>query len=284
MPGGLVRKPAVAGQFYAGTLTELTAQIEECFLGPLGPGTLPECNMHGPREIVGLICPHAGYVFSGPTACHAYEALADDGCPDVVVIIGLNHGRGGFSSAVQTEGAWQTPLGLVPVEREIAAAIAARLPDFATDPRAMIGEHSLEVQLPFLQYIYEEALVFVPVMMADQGFPAARAVGQAVAAALEGLDAVVIASTDMTHYQSPATARQQDALLIRRIEALDPEGLLAERDRRRISMCGAGPVAAMLVAAEALGATNVESLAYSTSGDVMPSDQVVGYYAAAVRR
>jgi len=113
---------------------------------------------------------------------------------------------------------------------------------------------------------------------------AARAVGQAIAAALEGRDAVVIASTDMTHYQSPATARQQDALLIRRIEALDPEGLIAERDARRISMCGAGPVAATLVAAEALGATNVESLSYSTSGDVMPSDQVVGYYAAAIRR
>jgi len=284
MPAGPVRKPAVAGKFYAGSLSELTAQIEECFLGPLGPGTLPECDSRGPREIAGLVCPHAGYVFSGPTAAHAYLALADDGCPEVLVVIGLNHGRGGFVSAVQTEGAWQTPLGQVPIEGAIAAAIASALPDFETDPRALTGEHSLEVQLPFLQYIYEEALMFVPVMMAAQDFGAARTVGQAVAAALEGRDAVVIASTDMTHYQSPATARQQDALLIRRIEALDPEGLIAERDARRISMCGAGPVAATLVAAEALGATNVESLSYSTSGDVMPSDQVVGYYAAAIRR
>lgn len=284
MPAGPVRRPAVAGQFYAGSLTELTAQIEECFRGPLGPGKLPVCDRHGPRRILGLICPHAGYVFSGPTAAHAYLALANDGCSEVCVIIGPNHGRGGFSSAVQTEGVWQTPLGQVPIAEEVGAAIAARLPHFDTDPRAMIGEHSLEVQLPFLQYVYEEALAFVPVMMAAQDLPAARAVGRAVAAALEGRDAVIIASTDMTHYQSPAIARQQDALLIRHIEALDPEGLIAERDARRISMCGAGPVAAMLLAAQALGATHVESLAYSTSGDVIPSDQVVGYYAAAVRR
>lgn len=284
MPAGPVRRPAVAGQFYAGSVAELTAQIEECFLGPLGPGVLPQCNPHGPREIVGLISPHAGYVFSGPTAAHAYLALARDGCPEVVVVIGLNHGRAGLFSGVQTVGGWQTPLGVVPIDSEVAEAIAAGLPGFTTDPRAFIGEHSLEVQLPFLQYIYEESLLFVPVMIAEQDWGTAQAVGRAVAQALAGRDAVIIASTDMTHYQPPAVARRQDALLIRRIEALDPQGLIAERDARRISMCGAGPVAAMLVAALELGATRVESLAYSTSGDVMPSDQVVGYYAAAVRR
>ncbi|MGD9497385.1 MAG: AmmeMemoRadiSam system protein B [Armatimonadota bacterium] len=283
MPGQ-VRKPAVAGQFYPASRTELTNQIEECFLGPLGPGDLPKPRQHGPREIVGIISPHAGYMFSGQTAAHGYLALARDGVPEVVVVVGLNHGRGGLLSAVQTEGGWMTPLGTVPIEEEVAEAIATSLPGFTTDPGAFFSEHSIEVQLPFLQYIFEEALVFVPVMMAAQDIASARAVGEAVAGALQDRDGVIVASTDMTHYEPASAARRKDSVLIQRIEAMDPEGLVAERDARHISMCGVGPVAAALTAAKALGATRVASLAYSTSGDVMPSDQVVGYYAAAIRR
>ncbi len=283
MPGQ-VRRPAVAGQFYPASLTELTNQIEGCFLSELGPGALPEGKDRGPREIVGLVSPHAGYVFSGATAAHGYLALADDGVPEVVVVIGLNHGRGGPAAAVQVSGGWQTPLGTVPIEEEVAGEIAAALPDFQTDMGALAAEHSIEVQLPFLQYVYEEALVFVPVMMAAQDIASARAVGEAVFAALDGRNAVVIASTDMTHQEPSASARRKDAVLIERIEALDAEGLIAQRDARQISMCGAGPVAATIVAAKAAGADRVQSLAYSTSGDVIPSDQVVAYYSAAIRR
>ncbi|MGC9318945.1 MAG: AmmeMemoRadiSam system protein B [Armatimonadota bacterium] len=279
-----VRRPAVAGQFYAGTSTELTRQIEECFTHRLGPGSLPEVSDDGPRRIVGVISPHAGYVFSGPTAAHGYDALAADGRPDVFVIVGLNHGRGGISSAVQTGGAWETPLGTVPIAEEVAAEIAGRLPDFSFDPQDMAMEHSIEVQLPFLQYLYEEHLVFVPVMMSSQDLDSARAVGRALAKALDGLDAVIVASTDMTHYEQASSAKRKDNILIQRIEALDAEGLIAERESRGITMCGAGPVAATIIAATAMGATEVQSLAYSTSGDVMPAEEVVGYYSAVIRR
>lgn len=279
-----IRMPVVDGQFYPASATELTRQIEACFTHRLGPGHLPEVAESGPRDIVGLVSPHAGYPFSGHTAAHAYDALASDGHPDVVIVLGLNHGRAGFASAVQTSGAWRTPLGDVVIADDIAEAIAAALPGFQTGSEPFRAEHSLEVQLPFLQYLYEEALLFVPVMMASQDIEAARAVGTAIAGAVKGRDAVVIASTDMTHYEPAAVARKQDQVLIRRIEQLDAEGLVSERAARGISMCGVGPVAACIIAATSMGATKGESLAYSTSGDVMPSSEVVGYYAAALRK
>ncbi|MBD3291977.1 MAG: AmmeMemoRadiSam system protein B [Armatimonadia bacterium] len=279
-----IRKPAVAGQFYPASPTELRRQIEASFKDGLGPGHLPEVIDSGPREIVGAVSPHAGYPFSGHTAAHAYDALAVDGRPDVAVVVGVNHGRGGLHSAVQTSGCWRTPLGDLMVAEDVAEKIAAALPDFKTNAEAFRAEHSLEVQLPFIQYVYEESLLFVPVMMAGQDIDAARAVGNAIAEALDGRDAVVIASTDMTHYESAATARKQDQVLIRRIEALDADGLISERANRQISMCGAGPVAATIIAAQRLGASDVESLAYTNSGDVMPSQDVVGYYAAVMRR
>ena len=274
MPAGPVRRPAVAGQFYAGSLTELTAQIEECFLGPLGPGKLPVCDSHGPRRILGLICPHAGYVFSGPTAAHAYLALANDGCPEVCVIIGPNHGRAA-SPAVQTEVRGRSRPGA-----DCGRGRRHRRPPVSLRhrPACMIGEHSLEVQLPSCSMSRGGAGLRAG--NDGGGSPAARA-GTAVAARWRPRRRI-IASTDMTHSRPRrlTTGCAADP----NIEALDPEGLIAERDARCISMCGAGPVAAMLLAAQALGATHVESLAYSTSGDVIPSDQVVGYYAAAVQR
>ncbi len=277
-----IRKPVVAGKFYPASPTDLRKQIEESFCHDLGPGQLPDVIDNGPREIIGLVSPHAGYPFSGHTAAHAYDALARDGHPDVAVVIGISHG--GSASAVQTSGAWRTPLGDLVIAEDVAKQVAAALPDFHTEARAFQAEHSLEVQLPFLQYVYEEALLFVPVMMAKQDIESSRAVGNALADALADRDAVVIASTDMTHYQSAATARKQDHVLIDRVEDLDPEGLISERNARDISMCGPGPVAAMLFAAKSMGASSVESLAYSTSGDVMPAQDVVGYYAAAVTR
>lgn len=279
-----IRRPAVAGQFYPAASTELTRQIEECFVHDLGPGDLPEVHDSGPREILGTVSPHAGYVFSGATAAHGYAALARDGRPGVVVVIGLNHGRGGMRSAVQTSGAWETPLGQAQIDEAAAGAIADALPDFARGAEVFAAEHSIEVQVPFLQYLYEESLLFVPLMMAEHDIASARAVGEAVSGALEDRDAVIVASTDMTHYQSAETARQQDEVLIERIEELDAEGLISDRDSRGISMCGVGPVAAMIIATTALGAGSVESLAYSNSGDVMPGREVVAYYCGVVRR
>ncbi|MCD6360881.1 MAG: AmmeMemoRadiSam system protein B [Armatimonadetes bacterium] len=284
MPQTQVRMPVVAGQFYEAGTVALERQIDECYLSPIGPGKLPAVNPAGPRAILGLISPHAGYVFSGPTAAHGFAALAEDGQPEVIVVLGLNHGRMGLASAVQTSGVWRTPLGDAVIAEDVAADIATRLPDFQTTVTAFAGEHSLEVQLPFLQDLYGDDLRFVPVMMGAQDLHSAEAVGAALAEALGGRNGVIVASTDMTHYEAPETARRLDRLLIERIEALDPEGLIRTQQARSISMCGVGPVAAMLIATRALGATVAQTLAYSTSGDVMPSEQVVGYLSAKVVR
>jgi len=279
-----IRKPVVAGQFYEGSAGQLERQINGCYVSPLGPGHEPRVNRTGPREILGLISPHAGYVFSGATAAHGYAALAADGRPDVLVLIGLNHGRLRAGPAVQTSGAWRTPLGDAAIAEEVAEKIATALPEFSRGAHSFAGEHSIEVQLPFLQDLFEEDLRFVPVMMGAQDLFTAQKVAAAIAGALEGVDGVVVASTDMTHYEAPDKARIQDRMLIEHIEAMDAEGLVRTQQQRDISMCGVGPVAAMLIATQAMGAVQAETLSYSTSGDVMPSDRVVGYLSAKISR
>lgn len=278
-----VRPPAVAGQFYEASARALREQIEECYLDRRGPGKLPEVNPAGPRKLLGLVSPHAGYLYSGPMAAYGYAALAADGKPASIVIIGPNHGAS-WVSAIQTTGAWLTPLGEARVDEELAGALAAELPDLTAEMQPFRGEHSLEVQVPFLQYLYGEDLRFVPIMMLDQDLAAAQAIGRALAKALSGRDAVMIASTDMTHQQPREVASAQDRLLIDHISALDPEGLLTERQRRDITMCGYGPTAAMLLAAKALGATRAEIFRYGDSGEAHPFGGVVGYLSAGVYR
>lgn len=279
-----IRMPAVAGQFYEATGPALTQEIQGCYLDQRGPGRLPQVDPAGPRELLGLVCPHAGYVYSGPMAAHGYAALAADGRPDTFVIIGPNHGRGSWVSALQTAGAWMTPLGEAQVDTDLATALAGELPDFATGAAAFRGEHSLEVQLPFLQHLYGGEVQFVPIMMLDQDHEAAASVGQALGRTLAGRNAVMIASTDMTHQEPRQVASAQDRLLIERIEALDPEGLLAERARRDITMCGYGPTAALLIAAKQLGATRTCAFRYGDSAEAHPMGTVVGYLSLGVYR
>lgn len=279
-----LRTPAVAGMFYEGTREALLRQIEACYLDPRGPGALPQVNDAGPREIIGLVCPHAGYAYSGPTAAKAMARLAADGRPDVFIIIGPNHGRGSYVSAIQTAGHWRTPLGDSPIDEEVAAIIARACPDLQPGAEGFLGEHSLEVELPFLQHLYGADVRIVPIMMLDQGLGAVQSLGEAVAGAIEGRNAVIIASNDMTHFESAETARRQDRVLIERMEALDPEGLLRERERRQITMCGYGPVAAMLTAALRLGATRARMIDYTDSGAVGGRAEVVAYLALEVIR
>ena len=279
-----LRTPVVAGQFYEASGPALREEIEACYLDHRGPGRLPQVNATGPRRMLGLVSPHAGYIYSGPMAAHGYAALATDGRPASFVVIGPNHGRGPWVSALQTAGAWLTPLGEAQVDTELAGALADELPDYTTGSAAFRGEHSLEVQLPFLQHLYGGEVPFVPVMMLDQEADAARALGQALAKVLAGRDVVMIASTDMTHQEPRQVATAQDRLLMERIAALDPEGLLTERARGDITMCGYGPTAAMLIAAKQLGATRAETFRYGDSGEAHPMGAVVGYLSLGVYR
>lgn len=275
-----IRQPVVAGQFYEASAEALTRQIEECYTSSRGPGSLPEINPDGPREIIGMLCPHAGYPFSGAPAAYCYHKLAADGLPDVVVIIGPSHRNP--QPAIQTSGAWRTPLGDAAIDQETATDIAAGLSGFADDPAAFSSEHSLEVQVPFVQHLSEDIRI-VPIMMVGQGQGEVKRVADAVKQGVSDRDAVIIASSDMTHFQRAETARKQDMLLIDEMKDLDPEGLLRERMTHDISMCGAGPAAVMLHVALSLGASSAELLAYAHSGEVHPSPEVVGYASMVVR-
>ncbi len=279
-----VRPPAVAGQFYAGSAETLRREIEDCYRHELGPGELPEVNEAGPRQIVGLVSPHAGYMYSGPPAACGFHELARDGRPELVIILGPSHGPGRSSAVLQAEGSWATPLGQTPINADIAAALLESCPHLTEGTRELEYEHSLEVQLPFLQHLYGEALSIVPIMMFDQSWEIAASLAAAIVQACQQQDVVIIASTDMTHQQPPPVAREQDMRLVKYMEELDPQGLLEERARRAITMCGYGPTAAMLAAAEQLGAQRGKLITYSNSGDVQPMPTVVGYVSLKVVR
>lgn len=282
MSQGPLRPPAVAGQFYAGTEEALRREIEGCYRHHLGPGELPVVNEAGPRQIVGLVSPHAGYMYSGPTAAQGFYELAADGRPEALVVISPSHRPVVAGAVIQTSGGWATPLGGAVIDTELATRIADNCPLLVDSPDAFAYEHSLEVQLPFLQHLYGSQVRFVPVMMVDQDEHTAQQIGQGLARALAGRDSVIIASTDMTHQEPTSVAREQDMLLVERMQQLDAEGLLRVRARRGITMCGYGPTAAMIIAATELGAQQAKLIAYSNSGDVQPMTTVVGYVSLVV--
>ncbi|KYK30378.1 MAG: extradiol dioxygenase [Candidatus Proteinoplasmatales archaeon SG8-5] len=271
-----MRYPAVAGQFYAGTESALRNQIEECFVNSLGPGHVPELNTAGERTIKGLVSPHAGYMFSGPVAAHGFAALAQDGLPETFIVIGPNHQGMGSGVAVTTHD-FETPLGVIGTDKELAKALLKDLID--DDLTAHKFEHSIEVQVPFIQY-FSKSAKFVPICMLMQDHATAAKVGKVVAEAIEGRDVVVIASTDFSHYVSPEKAEHDDMLAIDQILKLNAKGLEDTVRTNRISMCGFGPVMAMI---EGVQGSKAELLKYATSGDVRPMAEVVGYGSALVK-
>lgn len=271
-----MRRPSVAGMFYAGEDRALKNQIEQCFLGPLGPGKLPKPGA-GKRSVLGGVSPHAGYMYSGMVAAHLYARLAEDGKPDAFVVLGPNHTGRGSGLAVTTED-FETPLGVVKVDKDLAKAIRKDLVD--EDAEAHRAEHSIEVQLPFLQYLYPD-VKFVPICMGFQDYEAATSVGKIIQDAIKGKDVVVIASTDLSHYVTKETARKKDGLALDAIKAMDARALYDVVRDEDISMCGYGPVMATITACTGGKAT---VLKYATSGDVAPMREVVGYAAVVIEK
>jgi AmmeMemoRadiSam system protein B len=273
-----IRSPAVAGSWYAGTPNSLRNQIEELFTHRLGPGSLPKVVEEGPRNIVGLVVPHAGYMASGPVAAHAYHRLAKDGKPDAIVIFGPNHTGRGSALSVMNEGAWRTPLGDVEIDAETANKIVSASNIIDVDDRAHVYEHSIELQLPFLQYLYDSEFKFVPVCFMMQDLMSSREVGKAVASALRGKNALVIASSDMTHYEPQQRAEKKDKMAIDAALKMDEKQYYHTVEAYGISTCGYGPVIAAITAAKELGAKKAQLLCYKTSGDVLGDrSAVVGY-------
>ncbi|MEN6355615.1 MAG: AmmeMemoRadiSam system protein B [Armatimonadota bacterium] len=285
----MARKPAVAGMFYEADEQDLIQSIEKCFASRLGPGKIPEAAKKRVGNVLGLVCPHAGYIYSGQAAAHAYSELAKDGLPDTAVILGPNHHGLGAAVAVGTQDEWITPFGSMHVDLEIANEIV-RLAEFAkADDSAHVREHSIEVQLPFLQYISRghKEIRIVPIAIAymnkSDALLLTKDLGDAIAQSVRGKSAVIIASSDLTHYDSRESARAKDTLALEYVMNLDPEGLIETVYERSITMCGVLPAAVMLHACNALGATGARKLAYYSSGDVTgETDQVVGYGALSI--
>ncbi|MDO8682234.1 MAG: AmmeMemoRadiSam system protein B, partial [Armatimonadota bacterium] len=274
----------VAGMFYAGDEKSLREQIETAFFDSLGPGRLPAAPDSPLSNILGIVSPHAGYMYSGSAAATAFHHLAEDGRPDVAIILGPNHRGLGAPASIMEQGSWETPLGEISIDENIAASLLNACPYIQTDSFAHRLEHSLEVQVPFLQYVFGNKIKIVPVTIAVPAIPEAKMfakeLGSAIASTLQGASGVVIASTDMTHYESKALAWRNDAVAIEAIEDLNAEKLIDTVSENGITMCGAVPVAVAVEACKLLGAAKAELLQYYTSGDITgDDDQVVGYAA-----
>lgn len=289
-----VRKPTVAGQFYNGNRTDLEQSIRECFLDKRGPGDLPETGQRK-KNIKGLVVPHAGYIYSGAIAANSYYYLSKNGFADTFIILGPNHTGMGSGVSIMTEGSWETPLGTASINEALAKKLWTGIID--KDQIAHMHEHSIEVQLPFLQFCArDKKFDFIPICMAMQDFETSEEVGNILANAIKGTDekVVIIASSDFSHagfnYASMPPlgvrvdkyAEKQDKLAIEKILEVDPKGLIDTVHKNNITMCGYGPVAVMLTASKMLGAKQVELLKYGTSYEVQPSSSCVGYGALAV--
>ncbi len=263
----LTREPAVAGQFYNGSRESLEKEVA---------ALVDEKAAKVPA--IGVLSPHAGYMYSGPVAGSVFSSIEPSG---VYVILGPNHTGLGAEFALSKSSGWSTPLGKVLIDRELRAAIKNNTRYVTDDDIAHQFEHSIEVQLPFLQYTVKD-FKFVPIVISGAALDVYREIGMAIAKAIRDLrllkKAVIVASSDMTHYESRSQAARKDKMAIEAILELDEEELIKRVSSYDISMCGYAPAVIMISAAKELGAKNARLVKYATSGDVTGDDSsVVGY-------
>ncbi|HKS95843.1 MAG TPA: AmmeMemoRadiSam system protein B [Terriglobia bacterium] len=256
-----VRRPAVAGRFYPSDPEVLAREIEEYVHAESGE-SVGEGKF---ANALGCLVPHAGYMYSGHVAGAVYRRLP---ARSSYIILAPNHFGRGAPLALMSEGAWLTPLGLAPIDHALAHSLAHACHLLVEDAQAHASEHSLEVQLPFLQHLVKE-FSFVPVLIGLGGYAALESLGRGVAQAVKQAEkpALIIASSDMNHYEPDDVTRIKDRKAIDPILALDPHALYEVIRREDISMCGYGPAVAMLTAAKELGATRAELVKYATSAD-----------------
>ena len=267
----MIREPAVAGRFYPGSPEILTRDIRT-YTSPASETKL---------KALGCVVPHAGYMYSGHVAGAVYARLD---LPQRYIILCPNHTGAGHPLALMNDGAWRTPLGDAKLDRDLADRLLSTFPLLNVDLLAHRTEHALEVQIPFLQTLVDD-FTFVPIAVGTGRVDVLSALGESLAKVIAATEEriLIIASSDMNHYENDADTRVKDSLAIERILALDPKGLFEVVHRENISMCGYGPTVAMLTAARRLGATKAELIKYATSGDISGDrDMVVGYAGIAV--
>ncbi len=270
-----VRQPAVAGRFYPANAQHLRAEVETYTTAPAGAPA--EARIRA----LGCVVPHAGYMYSGHVAGALYRRLE---LPHRYVILCPNHTGMGEPLAIMSEGAWHTPLGDATIDAELATQLKINMPLLSEDQVAHRFEHALEVQLPFLQ-VLAPGFRFVPIAVGTSNFEALTALGVVIGNALakQSEPFLLIASSDMNHYESDEVTRVKDRRAVDQLLSLDARGLYDVIHEGNISMCGYGPAVVMLTAARKLGATQAELVRYATSGDVSgEKDMVVGYAGIAV--
>ena len=272
------RAPAVAGLFYPSSADELNQLIELSFKERrFGPGDLPPSKELRRRRIYGIVSPHAGYIYSGAVAANGYYETSSMNF-DRVVMIGPNHYGIGTGLATVRDGIWETPLGQVEIDTELASRISENSGILDFDDLAHSRDHCLEVQLPFLQYIKKNQFKVVPIIMIIQDKDTASEIGESIADSTRTHNALLIASSDFTHYEPNSAAHRKDRELIEAILSLDTSIFYTTLERLNVSACGYGAIASIMTAAKALGATKGELLRYATSGDIVgDTNNVVGY-------
>ena len=261
-----MRQPAVADRFYPGSPKALEHTINELLAAE------PEQEK---EEAIAVVSPHAGYIYSGELAAKTLNSVK---IPETVIIIGTNHTGAGAPVALSTSD-WNMPLGPVPVDTEISSLLLAGSSQIQQDESAHRNEHSLEVQVPFLQH-FQKDLSIVPLVISLISLPLCREIGETLAKAVKqsGKKILMLASTDMSHYESRKTAERKDRLALKCVEELEPEKLYQTVLENKISMCGFIPVTITLFAAKMIGATSSRLIGYTDSGYVSgDSNQVVGY-------
>lgn len=273
MSSNILRPAAVAGRFYPGDPDDLRA--EACaYLSQAG------ATNQAPLRALGCIAPHAGYMYSGHVAGAVFARLE---VPQRCVVLCPNHTGMGRALAIMSEGAWQTPLGDVAIDSELAANLKRSFPLLQEDSAAHRAEHAAEVELPFL-LLRQPELKFVPIALGTAQFEVLEQLGKALAGviAAENDPVLIVASSDMNHYESDAITRAKDHQAIERILTLDPRGLFDVVTQQNISMCGFGPAVTMLTSARQLGAKSAELVKYATSGDISGDRAMVVGYAGIV--
>ena len=269
-----IRTPAVAGMFYPGEKNELKQSIKESFLHKFGPGKIPPSQIK--KKIYGIICPHAGYMYSGPIACQSFYAISAD-LPELFIIVGPNHWGVGCNVATMKNSKWQTPLGEVEIDSETAEEISKIADVIDIDSFSHSREHSLEVQIPIIQEMSTNFKI-VPIALIDQSKEVAVEVGTAMAEIAKKKKVMIIGSSDFTHYEPNEFAHEQDSALIEPILRLDVDEFYQVLQERNVTACGYGAIAATMIACKKMGATKGELLKYATSGDITgDTSSVVGY-------
>lgn len=261
----MLRKPAVAGQFYPATAALLKKQLSKF----INEGAIKE-------DIIGVISPHAGYIYSGQVAGETFSKVK---LTDAIIILGPNHTGSGEAFSIVDEGIWQTPLGEIGINSKLAKLILNKSKNLSKDLTAHIYEHSLEVQLPFLQYLKDD-ITIVPIVLSHGEIAVYKEIGQAIASASKEIKkkTIIVASSDMTHYEPQDIAASKDKQAIEAIMELDEDKLIRRIDELNISMCGYAPVAVLICASKQLGAKEATLVKYQTSGEVSGDySSVVGY-------